>query len=170
MNNKQTLLEELRNIYQINKEQLVFAESKNGVLLVFNMAFLGIVLNYENICRPLLTLIIIGIALSSFISFISFAPLTYDSKTIKKIDKENTSIIYFRNIAEYQNSNDYLNKLCQELKLGDLGLDSFEIAKSYAQEIIIIARITNIKNNAFRSSLTITLLVLGLLTIALVLL
>lgn len=156
------LLEELRNIYHISKDQLVFAESKNGALLVFNMAALAI-FSYNNKANVVFEIIsVAGFVISCIISFFSFAPLTYDIRNIHKIDKQNSSIIYFRNIALYD-SDGYLTTLCKQMGFPSNCYRGYLIAFGYAQEIIVLAKITVLKNRAFRTAMWIS--VSALLTI-----
>lgn len=162
MEHKEMLLEELRNIYQINKDQLIFAESKNGALLVFNMAALAI-FSYSgkgNICFEIIP--VAGFVISCIISFLSFAPLTYDVRNIHKIDIQNSSIIYFRNIASYD-PNDYLTALCEQMGCPSNCYTDYSITSGYAQEIIVLAKITVLKNRAFRTAMWIS--VFSLLTV-----
>ena len=69
-------------------------------------------------------------------------------KNISKIDSDNFSLVYFRNIAAIT-SDQYLEKICQEIGVKTENLDTFPIASSYAQETTVLARITVLKNRAF---------------------
>ena len=160
---KALLIEELRHDYQLVKEQLIFAESKNVALMAFNIALLAILLQSDTM-KIANYLASIGLATSCLIGFFSFAPLSYSVKKIKKIDKDNQSIIYFRNIAIYS-VDDYLSNLCKEIGLPIATFRSFKLAKSYAEEICIISRITVIKNRSFSIAMRISVIVLLAVTI-----
>lgn len=143
------LLEELKSIYKINKDQLLFAESKNGIALVFNMSILSAFLEKCYTGLFIDKIVIIGVLLSSIIAFLSLSPFSYDSGKNKKIDSWNDSIIYFRNIAAYD-VEDYIIELCSQLQIIYDPLKVFRLSIAYAQEIIVISEIVVLKNKAFK--------------------
>lgn len=145
------VLEELRNIYQIVNGQIIFIESKNAGLVVFNVAIITIILNSPLIVNWGIKVIILGLLISCIIGFYSFAPNCYKCKRIKKIDYWNDSSIYFRNIAKYnsKDSKEYIKQLCRDLIVND-DIAEIGMANSYAKEIIILSQIIVIKDNAFR--------------------
>lgn len=145
------VLEELKNIYQIVNGQIVFIESKNAGLLVFNAAIVTILANSNTINYWGFKVAIIGLFISCMIGLYSFSPTSYKCKKIKVVDYWNDSLIYFRNIAKYdsRDSKKYIQNLCHSLAINDNIADS-ELANSYAKEIIILSQIIIIKNNAFR--------------------
>lgn len=157
------LLEELRNIYQINKDQLIFAESKNGALLVFNMAALSVFIGTAaHIVFEIVS--VVCFVISCIISILSFAPQTYSIRNIDKIDEDNSSIIYFRNIASY-NADKYLATLCKQMACPSVCYSDYLIASDYAQEIIVLAKITVLKNRAFQIARRINIFALLTITV-----
>lgn len=145
------VLGELKNIYQIVHGQIVFIESKNGGLLVFNAAMITILSSSKIITYWGFKVAIIGLFISCMIGLYSFAPTSYKCKKIKAVDYWNDSLIYFRNIAKYdsRDSKIYIRHLCHSLGINEDIADS-ELANSYAKETIILSQIIIIKNNAFR--------------------
>lgn len=166
MEKKQMMLDELRNIYQIVKDQMIFAESKNGALLVFNMALMAVLLTNDMGSKELRMVVFLGLVVSCVISLFSFAPIKYESGKIRRIDNWNTSVIYFRNIASHNNDSFFM-ELCKHLGEKEEAFEGFSIVESYSQEIIVIARITVIKNRAFRRALYVCVTMLIMMAIGL---
>ena len=160
------VLEELRNIYQIVNGQIVFIESKNGGLVVFNVAMITILLSSNLITNWDFKVAVIGLLISCVIGLYSFAPISYKCKRVKVIDYWNDSLIYFRNIAKYdsRDSKKYIQHLCHGMAINE-GIADNELANSYAQEIIILSQIIVIKNTAFRYAEIISMISLALFVI-----
>lgn len=159
------VLEELKNIYQIIHNQCVFIESKNGALVVFNIAVVTIMLSSQLFDQNIHKIAAMGFCISCLIGFFSFSPKEYQCKNIKIIDYWNHSLIYFRHIAkEYgvRNAELFLKDLCRSL--GDpFYFEENALVYSYASEIVILSSIIEIKHVAFRRARTITIISLILM-------
>lgn len=113
-----------------------------------------------------------------FFSFSSFSPNSYNCKNIKPIDSWNHSLVYFRYIAkkfgirnkkdEIRNTELYVKKLCESL--GEtFNIENDSLAYSYANEIVVLSSIIEIKHSAFRRARTITIFSLILTMLGLLL-
>lgn len=159
MDDNKVLLEELRNIYQISFQQITFTESKNGALIVFNAAMLTIFLSNATLLNFAQVIYSAGLMVSCLIGFASFAPLSYRYDSKSQIDDWNSSLIYFRNIAKYDGRQweRYVKDLCKSLNVPYIHQDN-SLVGGYAQEIIVLSKITAIKNSFFRVALLITVI------------
>ena len=166
MNEDKEVLEELRNIYEIVRNQLTFAESKNTTVLVFNAAALAFFLRQDNNDSCIGVVAIILASFACILGILSFSPLKYDLHHFKKIDKNNNSLIYFSNIATYKNE-DYLNAIYSKFGL-KYRKNSNQMAYDYAEEIIVIANITIIKNDVFMIAMVMTSMAILLMAVAII--
>lgn len=171
MSKNNRVLEELKNIYQITHNQCVFIESKNGALVVFNIAVVTIFISNNLLNSCILKFAVAGLFISCFFSFSSFSPSSYNCKNIKPIDDWNYSLIYFRYIAkEYgiRNAELYVKNLCESL--GEIfNFENNSLVYSYANEIVVLSSIIEIKHSAFRRARTITIFSLILTMLGLLL-
>ena len=166
MDKDKEVLEELRNIYEIVRNQLVFAESKNTTVIVFNAASLAYFLNQDNI-NSFIGVVAMALASAACIlGILSFSPLKYNVHHFKKIDKDNNSLIYFRNIAAYK-SEDYLEAIYSKFGL-KYKKDSNIMTQDYAEEIIVIANITVVKNDIFMVAMVLTAIAIFLMALVII--
>lgn len=166
MDKDKEVLEELRNIYEIVRNQLVFAESKNTTVIVFNAASLAYFLNQDNI-NSFIGVVAMALASAACIlGILSFSPLKYNVHHFKKIDKDNNSLIYFRNIAAYKRE-DYLEAIYSKFGL-KYKKDSNIMTQDYAEEIIVIANITVVKNDIFMVAMVLTAIAIFLMALVII--
>ena len=152
MKDEKIILEEIRNIYEIVRNQMFFAESKNATVLVFNAAALAFFLQ-NNFNKGFVSAIaIIAASAACILGVLSFHPLKYDTKHFAKIDKDNSSLIYFRNIASYK-TDEYLRALYKNFSVDYNPNNSCKMVYDYAEEIMVISNITIIKNDIFSISM-----------------
>lgn len=144
------VLEEIKNIYQIVSGQIAFIESKNGALIVFNVAMITVMLSSNQFITCLAKGALVGFSISCIIGLRSFSPNRYECKRIKAIDFWNDSLIYFRNIAKYdaRNPKQYVDDLCISLK-ENFDINKSDLVYSYANEIIVLSKIIVIKHRSF---------------------
>lgn len=161
------VLEELKNIYHIISNQIVFIESKNGALIVFNVTILATLLDEISLDGLIIKISIIGLVISCIIGLISFSPFSYKCDNVKAIDFWNNSLIYFRNIAKYDSHRPdlYINDICKSLKIDNIFHEN-DFVYSYAYEVIILSKIIAIKDTAFRRAGIITICSLLLMILA----
>lgn len=166
MNEDKVVLEELRNIYEIVRNQLTFAESKNATVLVFNAAALAFFLKKDNIDSCFGVMAIILASFACILGILSFSPPKYDIPHFKKIDKTNNSLIYFRNIATYKNE-EYLNAIYSKFGL-KYRKNHNQMTYDYAEEIIVLANITIIKNDIFMIAMVMTSIAVFLMAVVII--
>lgn len=158
--NMQELLREILN--NVNT-WLTFAEAKNAAIITFDFAMIAFVGNIdfskENIIifTILIVVIIVGMIISLGIALLSFMPQVNKNKFEFQNDIENGNLIYYGDIAKY-NDIEYIKNLCKQYFGKNIDINEIKkIEIDYSNEIICNAKIACKKYKFFKCSLIITL-------------
>lgn len=119
---------------------LSFAEAKNGGLLAFNIALIGVLFTVFDECVLLCSFLIILAIISSIFSIISFCPVLNKLKLRKTVKGEglDRNLIFYYDIASYDCLDDYINsvsteyfnnKIIENKRIRDLAYEVYENSK-----------------------------------------
>ena len=152
----------LQQIFDNVNNWLHFAEAKNGALIAFNIAFMTVIMdsNLEQYSLILYTILMVGMAISTFAILLSFKPI---NKELPKTDVENikVNLLHYAYIASLEKE-EYMKALYAGYwNETNKNINSIpQIEKDYCAEIIENARITMRKQKFFKDGFRIVLLMI----------
>ena len=137
---------------------LSFAEAKNGALLAFNVALIGVLFSLFDKCSILCTVAIVIISISIGACLVSFIPQLTKCVEVKKqtVNLEMLNLIYFEDISKLMDANVLIDQVIQKYfvkekdEIDKLGID-------LAAEVLTNSEITVRKYKIFRFALGVDL-------------
>jgi len=131
---------------------LSFAETKNGVLVAFNIAIIAVVAQIDKIPLEMQAVICILFSLSTLICFFSF----FSNLRNKINNKEGENIdefkLFYNDIAKIKDTDMYLNALKGRYNL-KIKENEKKLYEDFITEIIINSEIAVYKYNMFNKSM-----------------
>lgn len=164
-NREVNVLEDLKDIFENINQWLIFAETKNGVLLGINGLFIFKMLDSLNgveesiLNTNMMWSLLITFVITTIIILKSFFPVcsVFEDKPVnlcKEIDGNSKVLIFYEDISKYENSKIYLRDLCRHYYDIDVNFDDLKKYElDYSKEILINSRITSYKYRCFRWAL-----------------
>lgn len=175
--NEWGILDDLKDIFENTNKWLIFAESKNGILLGLNGVILfkisdclnGIEVTMLN--TKMIWILFIVFLISTVIILKSFFPnySTFMDKPInmcKEVYDGSNVLMFYEEISKYESSEMYLRDLYKYYFDKDVepqNMKKYEL--DYAKEILINSRITSSKYKHFKWALRLDSLAIILLVI-----
>lgn len=132
---------------------LSFAETKNGVLVAFNIAIIAVVAQIDKIPLEMQAVICILFSLSTLICFFSFFSNLrnkINNKEGENIDEFN--LLFYNDIAKIKDTDMYLNALKGRYNL-KIKENEKKLYEDFITEIIINSEIAVYKYNMFNKSM-----------------
>ena len=132
---------------------LSFAETKNGVLVAFNIAIIAVVAQIDKIPLEMQAVICILFSLSKLICFFSFFSNLrnkINNKEGENIDEFN--LLFYNDIAKIKDTDMYLNALKGRYNL-KIKENEKKLYEDFITEIIINSEIAVYKYNMFNKSM-----------------
>ena len=159
-----TILDDLKDIFDNINQWLIFAESKNGVLLGINGLFLFKMLDNLNgveesiLNTKMIWLLLIIFIVATIIILKSFFPIcsVFEDKPVNLCKETDDSkiLIFYEDISKYENSSMYLRDLYRYYYDTDIDLkDLLKYELDYSKEILINSRIASYKYRCFKWAL-----------------
>ena len=143
---------------------LSFAEAKNGILLGVNIAIIAVLINMFNVAPILCTICILFLLISSLCSILSFIPnLGKASKKDTTFINDNVNLIYYADIALFENYEQYLNSV-KKRYFSNTTINSV-MELDFAEEIVINSKICIKKYKRFDQAIKVDVISVILIAI-----